>query len=172
MKKPLDILTKAKLIYSGELLAFSVLFAVLGILILTGVIGVSDTKILILTILTLIGGPIMIFNFVHYCVSEKKRKKSSLLDILFLLPVPLVMIPIDIMRFCGMVPNEAYPLIVGITFLYITLAYTTEAIYHWFVPLPLLVEAAEEDEEAEKTKENAIEAEVTEKEVTEESKEE
>lgn len=171
MKKPLDILTKAKLIYSGELLAFSVLFAVLGTLILTGVIGVSDTKILILTILTLVGGPIFIFNFVHYCVSEKKRKKSSLLDILLLLPVPLVMIPIDIMRFCGKIPNEAYPLIVGITFLYITVAYTTEAIYHWFVPLPLLVEAANEEEE-EKAKENAIETAVTEKEATEEAKEE
>lgn len=160
MKKPLDILTKAKLIYSGELLAFSVLFAVLGTLILTGVIGVSDTKILILTILTLVGGPIIIFNFVHYCVSEKKRKKSSLLDILLLLPVPLAMIPIDIMRFCGMVPNEAYPLIVGITFLYITIAYTAEAIYHWFVPLPLLVEAAKEDEEEQKKE--TIEAEATE----------
>ena len=169
MKKPLDILTKAKLIYSGELLAFSILFLVLGILILTGVIGVSDTKILILTILTLVGGPIMIFNFVHYCVSEKKRKNSSLLDILFLLPVPLVMIPVDILRFCGMIPNEAYPYIIGITFLYITLAYTVEAIYHWFVPLPVLVEAAKEEEE-EKAKESSNEDKIIEE--KEEPKEE
>jgi len=158
MKKPLDTLTKAKLIYSGELLGFSILFLVLGILILTGVIGVSDTKILIVTIATLIGGPVMIFNFVHYCVSEKKRKKSSLLDILFLLPIPLVMIPIDIMRFCGMVQNEMYRYILGITFLYITIAYSVEGIYHYFVPLPVLVEAAKEEEE-EKAKEAAKELE-------------
>ena len=42
MKKKLDDLTKMKLIYSGELLMFAVLFAVLGPLFLFEVITVAD----------------------------------------------------------------------------------------------------------------------------------
>ena len=75
MKKPLDDLTKAKLIYSVELLAFSIAFLVLGILTLTKVIAPSETKINIITWFTLIGGTLLIANTVWFFVSEKKRKR-------------------------------------------------------------------------------------------------
>ena len=148
MKKPLDDLTKAKLIYSGELLAFSLIFLVLGILTLTRVIAPSETKINILTWVTLVGGTLLIGNTVWFFYSEKKRKKGSWLDTLLILPVPFMMIPLDIIHLTSKaVPDSAYSYIIGGLFLYITLIYTIEAIYHWYHPLPLLVEAANEDEE-------------------------
>ena len=42
MKKKLDDLTKAKLIYSGEILLFAIIFLALGVLFLTRVIAVQD----------------------------------------------------------------------------------------------------------------------------------
>lgn len=157
--KKLDDLTKAKLIYSGELLIFSVLFLVLGILTMTGVIGVSERRIMILTIITLIGGAYFLFNTIWFFVSPKKRAKNSWVDTLLLFPVPLIMVPVDLIRLItGAIPNEAYPYIIGGLFLYVTVAYTIEAIYHWFVPLPILVEAAKEDaEEKEKASSEAQE---------------
>ena len=156
MKKPLDDLTKAKLIYSGELLAFSIAFLVLGILTLTKVIAPSETKINIITWFTLIGGTLLIANTVWFFVSEKKRKRGSLLDTLLLLPVPLMMIPLDIIHLTTKaVPDSAYSYIIGGLFLYITVIYVIEAIYHHFNPLPLLVEAAKEEEQRDKETEEA-----------------
>ncbi len=134
MKKPLDDLTKAKYIYSGELLAFSVAFTVLGILTMTGVIGVSENRVNWITWITLVGGSLLIANTIWFFCSKKKRAKGSWLDTLIILPVPFTMIPLDIIHLTSL-------------FFYLTLAYVTEAIYHWFNPLPVLVEAAKEDEE-------------------------
>ena len=44
MKKKMDDLTKAKLIYSGEILLFAIIFLVLGILFLVKIIDVQDYK--------------------------------------------------------------------------------------------------------------------------------
>ena len=148
MKKPLDDLTKAKYIYSGELLAFSVAFTVLGILTMTGVIGVSENRVNWITWITLIGGSLLIANTIWFFSSKKKRAKGSWLDTLIILPVPLTMIPLDIIHLTSKaVPDSAYAYILGGLFFYITLAYVTQAIYHWFNPLQVLVEAAKEDEE-------------------------
>ena len=148
MKKPLDDLTKAKYIYSGELLAFSVAFTVLGILTMTGVIGVSENRVNWITWITLVGGSLLIANTIWFFCSKKKRAKGSWLDTLIILPVPLTMIPLDIIHLTSKaVPDSAYAYILGGLFFYLTMAYVTEAIYHWFNPLQVLVEAAKEDEE-------------------------
>ena len=148
MKKPLDDLTKAKLIYSGELILFAIVAAVLATLTLTGVIGMSDTKVTWFTWITLVGGTLLIGNTIWFFCSKKKRAKGSWLDTLIILPVPLTMIPLDIIHLTSkVVPDSAYAYILGGLFFYLTMAYVTEAIYHWFNPLQVLVEAAKEDEE-------------------------
>jgi len=159
--KKLDDLTKAKLIYSGELALFAVIFLVLGLLTIFGVIEVSERRIAILTWITLVGGAVAIGNSIWFFVSPKKRKKGSMLDTILLLPVPLCMIPIDIIHLVNQaIANEYYKFIIGGAFVYITVIYIIEAIYHWYVPLPLLLEAAEEDkqkEEQEKIEDEIIE---------------
>ena len=53
MKKKLDALTKAKLIYSGELIIIAVIFLVVAILKLTGVIPYNSTRHLVFNWITL-----------------------------------------------------------------------------------------------------------------------
>lgn len=168
--KKLDDLTKAKLIYSGELVLFAIVFLVLGLLTMFGVIEVTERRITILTWLTLVGGTLAIGNSIWFFASEKKRKKGSMLDTVLLLPVPLCMIPIDIIHLVNQaIPNDMYKYIIGSTFLYIVVIYVIEAIYHWYKPLPLLLEAAEEEKQKEE-QENAEAENKTEE--TEETKEE
>ena len=64
MKKKRDALTKSKMLYSGELGLFSILFAVLGILFLTGTISVADWKRWAFAIVTLAGGVWLIIDFI------------------------------------------------------------------------------------------------------------
>ena len=148
MKKPLDDLTKAKLIYSGELFLFAIAAAVIATLTLTGVIGMSDTKVTWFTWITLIGGTVLIGNTIWFFASKKKRAKGSMLDTVLLIPVPCAMIPIDIIHLVnGAIPNEDYKYIISAALFYVTAIYVVEAIYHWFNPLPILVEATKEEDE-------------------------
>ncbi|MBR5990548.1 MAG: hypothetical protein IK034_01765, partial [Bacilli bacterium] len=87
-------------------------------------------------------------NTVWFFASKKKRAKGSMLDTLLLIPVPCVMIPIDIIHLVNQaIPNEDYKYIISAALFYVTTIYVIEAIYHWFNPLPLLVEAAKEEDE-------------------------
>ena len=89
-KKKLDDLTKAKLIYSGELLIFSIIVIVLGILKITNVLNISKSSKIWYTyffvILTFCGGIWFVVDFIWTLKSEKRRKKSSLVDKITLLP--------------------------------------------------------------------------------------
>ena len=77
-----------------------------------------------------------------------------MLDTVLLIPVPCAMIPIDIIHLVnGAIPNEDYKFIISSALFYVTVIYTIEGIYHWFNPLPVLVEAAKEDEEEKKKEE-------------------
>ena len=144
--KKLDDFTKAKLIYSIELAVFAVVFLVLGLLTMFGVIGMSERRITVLTYITLVGGVLALGNSVWFFSSKKKRAKGSMLDTILLLPVPLIMVPLDIIHLVnGAVPNEVYPYIIGSMLIYVTVIYCVEAIYHWYHPVPLLIEAAEEE---------------------------
>ena len=148
MKKPLDDLTKAKLIYSGELLAFCLVAIVLGTLTLTGVIGITENRVNWATWITLIGGSLVLGNSIWFFSSKKKRSKGSWLDTLTVLPVPLAMIPLDIIHFTTKaVPDSAYQYIIPALLYYVAVVYVIQAIYHWFHPLQLLEEAAKEEDE-------------------------
>lgn len=152
MKKKLDDLTKAKLIYSGELLLFSLIFITLGILFLTGVIAIRDYKKWLFPILTLIGAIWVITEFIWILASPKKRAKSCLIDKILLLPSALTFLGCDTYVLIKMIINPSttefsvfFPLYIGITILYLAAVYLFQAIYHFYRPLPILVEAARED---------------------------
>lgn len=156
-KKKMDPAKKMKLIYSGELLIFAVIFAVLGILLLIKVIQPSETVRMIFNFITIVGGLWMIINLFWTIFSPKKRAKTSLLDVVLMVPLGVALIIFDIYCFVtwgisGFPAVEIHCLWVGIFFIYIALAYAVQGIYHYSHPIPGLLEALEE-EEAEKAEE-------------------
>jgi len=185
MKKPMDPLKKMKLIYLLELLIFVALFIVLGILILLKVILIADWKRLVFSYLTLIGGAWIVTDFIWTLASPKRRAKNSMFDKALVLPAALFLIGFDIYAFSqglvhipeGQETNIIFNYVLGANLLYLALVYTAEAIYHWFRPLPLLLESLEEEQRKEEAQEavpeEPIPAEENKEEVpTEEPKEE
>lgn len=140
-KKKLDETTKVKLIYSGELAFFAIVFLVLGILFLTKVIAVQDWKRLVFTWATLVGGFLLIGDFVWALVSKKRRKKICLLDKIMILPVSLFLIGFDLYALItNLLDVEVYAIVVGVDFIYIAADYIFQSIYHYFKPVPGLFE--------------------------------
>jgi len=151
-KKKLDDLTKTKLIYSGELLIFSAVFVVLGILILIGIIEVKDWKRVVFTWVTLFGGFILIGDLVWLLLSPKRRKKNSLIDKILVIPSSLFLIAYDIYS----LTTDDVSLIqyaMGGVFCYLGAVYIFEAVYHWFHIHPALLEIEAGDEKPETAEE-------------------
>lgn len=174
--KKLDDITKAKLIYSGELLVFSILFIVLGILKINNIMNLSRKEgatwyTYFFVILTLLGGTWFVADFIWALVSPKRRKKVSLIDKIILLPSSLATFVFDIYAFSTGIENIRKPLeninnnllnfYTSFLFFYFALVYIFQAIYHYKYPIPLLLEEIEK-EKAEK--ENNQEENNTEKE--------
>jgi uncharacterized membrane protein HdeD (DUF308 family) len=137
----MDEFTKVKLIYSVEVAVFAVVFAVLGVLFLTNVITVSDTRRLIFTWVTLFGGFFGIGDLLWVIFSPKRRKKNSLLDKILIVPLGLSLIVIDLLALIQQSnDNEQTRYVMGAAFCYIAVIYLFEAIYHWYHPIPSLVE--------------------------------
>lgn len=167
-KKKMDDLKKVKLIYSGELLLFAVIFVIIGILILTGVIAIKDWKRIAFSYVTLVGGVWIIADFIWTLSSKKRRAKKPLIDKILVLPAALTMISFDIYAFSkGMVHSDVtsplFAYFIGGDLCYLSLVYLFECVYHYKHPLIELVEAVKADEEEKKKKEmeaaNIIDAE-------------
>ena len=152
-KKKLDDLTKSKLIYSGELLIFGIIFAILGILILVGTINVRDWKKTAFTWVTLFGGFILYGDFFWVLFSKKRRKKNSLLDKILVLPSATFLIGYDLYVLISG-DDSWIPYVMGTIFVYLAFVYVFESIYHWFVTHPYLLE---DEEKSEKELQNPIE---------------
>lgn len=152
--KKLNKETKIKLIYSGELLVFAILFVVFGILKFTKVMGYNPTRTLIFNIITLAGAAWGITDFIWAIVSKKRQQRISLLDKILILPLVLFMITYDIICLTTKQADEFYLYMLGSAFLYVAVIYTFEAIYHFHHPIPGLFD--DEDEE-EKKDENSQE---------------
>jgi len=155
MKKKIDDLTKAKLIYSGELVIFALLFLVLGLLFILQVIGVASYKKWLFPILTLAGAIWVIIDLVWTLLSPKRKAKSSLIDKWLVVPSALVFIGCDSYVLTALIINPSttsldvfFPLYIGITILYLSGVYLFESIYHFYRPLPALIEAIKEDEKS------------------------
>lgn len=155
MKKKMDDLTKAKLIYSGELAIFAILFLVLGLLFILKIIGVASYKKWLFPILTLVGAIWVISDLIWTLLSPKKRARSSLIDKWLALPSALVFIGCDSYVLTALIINPAttsldvfFPLYIGITLLYLSGVYLFESIYHFYRPIPALIEAVKEDKKS------------------------
>ena len=177
MAKKLEPLTKLKLVYLIELLIFVVLFSVLASLLVAKVILVADWKRYLFTYATLIGGVWILIDFVWTLNSPKKRAKSSLVDKGMLVPAAIGLIAFDIYAFAqglvhipeGQTTNIIFNYALAIDFYYLAAVYLFESVYHWYRPVPALMEALEvaegepEDQPKEENPE-AAEASVEEKE--------
>ena len=154
MKKKMDYVTKAKLIYSGELLLFSIVFLVIGILEMTEVIHIKDIVITIFNWVTLFGGTWVIVDFFWVLFSKKRRAKNSILDKACLLPAGIYLITFDLIALIGQVSKtdnyNYYRFGISSLLLYLGCVYIFQGIYHWFKPIPGLVEGILEAEAMEK----------------------
>ena len=144
---------KTKLIYSGELLIFAILFLVIATLEIIGVIGKREIMHTIFNWVTIFGMTWIIVDFFWVLFSKKRRAKNSLLDKALLLPVAVYLITFDILCFCKLsfVTIDFRRMMMAIAFYYIGAIYLFQSIYHYFVPVPMLLTAIEE-EKAEKEK--------------------
>ena len=134
---------KAVLIYSGELLLISLVFGVLGILMLAGVYESSDIRRQIFVWVTLFGGFLTIGDFFLTIFNKKHRQKSSLLDKFLILPVGITFIAYDLIALITGINDNLHRYLVGSAFCYIFVIYVFEAIYHYFHPLAALLESEE-----------------------------
>jgi hypothetical protein len=148
--KPVVVDKKARLVYSGELILFALAFIVLGILLLLGIIPMSDRRALIFTYITLIGGTAGLVDIVWVFLSKKRRAKNSLIDKALLVPSALVVIGFDIYSLsAGLQEYLYYQILMSSLFFYLAAAYLFEGIYHYFKPIPALVIAQQEEDEKE-----------------------
>ena len=147
--KKLDKETKIKLIYSGELLIFAILFLVFGILKFTNVMKYNATRTLIFNIVTLAGAAWGIADFIWAISSEKRQERISLLDKILILPLVCFMVTYDLICLIAKPADEHFYLyMLGGAFLYVAVIYTFEAVYHFYHPIPGLFDD-EDDEENE-----------------------
>ena len=152
-KKKLDMLTKAKLIYSGELLIFAIVFLVFGILRITGVMAGNATRSTIFNWVTIFGGTWLVIDLLWALFSKKRRPRIALIDKLIHAPAGIYLVSFDIYCFVTH-PDPAsdiYRVGVPVVLFYLCSCYLFESIYHFFVPIPGLLEI----EEAEKAEQEA-----------------
>jgi len=138
--------TKYKLIYSGELALFSIIFLVFSILKFTGVLGHNPTRALIFNWITIFGGTWGIVDFIWAICSKKRQQRISLLDKFLVLPLAIFIITYDLICFIVKPEPVFYSIMLGSAFAYIALIYSFEAVYHFYHPIPGLFDDEEEEE--------------------------
>jgi hypothetical protein len=145
-KKKMDDLTKAKLVYCGELFLFAIVFIVLGILNILKVILIKDWKETVFNWLTLVGGFVTIGDFIWLCCSKKRQKKNSLIDKILPLPLSVTLIILDLFTLIqGGRSQDYYQYTIGGAFCYLAAVYLFESIFHYFHSSPALLNALQED---------------------------
>ena len=152
--KKLDPEKKVKLIYSGELLLFAVLFLVFGILKITKVMGYNETRRIVFNWITIFGGAWVLTDFFWGFFSKKRRQRICLLDKALALPIAIFMITFDFISLIAKPENiDFYIYSIGAAFLYISAIYFFQAIYHYYKPIPGLLDDLEEEEKPENSQE-------------------
>ena len=172
MKQKLDIETKAKLIYSIELGVFALIFITLAILKATGVIPTNPTRVLIFNWVTLFGGTWLVVDFMWAFLSQKRQKRVSLLDKILHLPAGFYLVAFDIICLLGKQKDEFYRYGIPIVLGYLGLCYTFEALYHFWHPIPGLLDSLKEEEKKEAATQDAQPVEETDQPVEEKKEDE
>ena len=151
-KQPMEPLKKVKIMLLVEYLLFSAIFLVLGVLFLTDVIKVAEWKRYVFTYVTLVGGLWIVTDFFWCIFSPKRRAKNSMVDKWILMPVGFVLIGFDIYAITqGCADTLPYRWFIGADLTYLGAAYLFQSIYHWYRPIPAVIEAALADEEKKKS---------------------
>ncbi len=152
--KKIDKEKKIKLIYSGELLLFAVIFLVFGILKITKVMGYSETRRIVFNWITIFGGAWGIADFIWAICSKKRQQRISMIDKILLLPLAIFIMTFDFISLIAKPASDNFYIYsVGAAFLYVAVIYTFESIYHYYKPIPGLLD----DEEEPKVEEPSIE---------------
>ena len=165
-----DDVKKAIKVYTVELIVFSVVFATLGVLEILHIIGNNEGFRNVFTYITLVGAGLLIADWIWALASKRRRARVSLFDKFIVLPGPIAIVTLDILTLANGVEamKEVHHYLVGAVFIYLGLAYLVQAVYHYFYPLPLLIQEAEENEEEESEEKPLEEAKEEKKEEEEE----
>ena len=147
---------RIKMIYSGELLVFAVVFIVLGILELLAVIKLSERFQLIFKIITLVGATWLIADFVWVMLSPKRKAKNAVMDKAMMLPLAVYLYVFDILGFVLKPGYGYYQVGVPAAFFYIACAYAFQGIYHYYHPVPSVVEMIEDAKKEEEPKQEEV----------------
>ena len=162
MKKKLTTEQKSILAYSIELIAFSIVFTILGVLKITNVIVHNDTRRLVFNYITLAGATFGIFDFIWFCFSKKRRARNFLPDKIAVLVLALFMICYDLICLLTTTTPEFCNYMLGGALCYVGAIYMFQGIYHYFKPVPGYLEdirkAIAEDEANEAKKKAELEA--------------
>ena len=154
MKKA-DPHRKIKLVYSGELLLFAILFLVFGILKMTKVMGYNETRRIVFNWITLFGSAWVITDLIWGLASKTRRQRICLLDKFLTLPVGLFIMAFDFVSLIAKPANDNFYIYsIGGVFLYISAIYFFQAIYHYFKPIPGLLEDEEDEQNIQNSQEN------------------
>ena len=147
MKKKMDDLTKAKLIYSGELMIFAIAFLVIAILKFTLVIPYNELRHTILNWITVFGSTWVVIDFLWALLSKKRRPRISLVDKILHLPAGIYIFAFDL--YC-LIAKPTDPIVLQCCFpivlSYLALCYGFESVYHFYHPIPGLMDAVVEVE--------------------------
>ena len=146
MKKKMDFATKAKLIYSGELLLFALVFLTLAILKATNVFKYNATRSTIFNWITLAGGTWLIVDLMWAIFDKKRQKRIAIIDKIIHAPAGIYLISYDL--FCLISKPEdpnIYQFGTAIVLGYLGLCYVFESIYHFKYPVPGIIDAVEQE---------------------------
>ena len=158
MKKKMDFATKAKLIYSGELLIFAVVFLVIAILKFTNVIKFNSTRALIFNWITLFGGTWLIADLIWAIFDKKRQKRIAIIDKIIHAPAGIYLISFDLFCVITKPENEmVYQIGIPIVLSYLCLCYIFEAFYHYKHPIPGLLDDEEDPNNEVKEESSSIE---------------
>lgn len=139
---------KAVIFYTAELAIFAVAFLTLGILIFARIITLGGLFRPIYIIVTMVSGSCLIFDFLTAVLWKKRRSKISLFDKFLLLPVGPTLLTTDIIMLVQGLENTAefHRATIASLFCYFGLIYGAQAVYHYFVPLPGLLQPETKDD--------------------------
>ena len=147
MKKKMDFATKAKLIYSGELLIIAVIFIVIAILKLTNVFKYNEVRSLIFNWITIFGGAWVIADLIWAIVDKKRQKRICLIDKIIHAPAGIYFIAFDLYCLIAHPSEKFYQTAIPVVLFYLAACYIFESIYHFKYPIPGLLEEEEESKE-------------------------
>ena len=148
MKKKMDFATKAKLIYSGELLIFAIVFIVIAILKFTDIIKYNATRATIFNWITIFGGTWLIVDLIWALFDKKRQKRIALIDKIIHAPAGLYLVVFDLYCLITQPSDQnVYQIGIPIVLSYLGLCYIFESLYHFKYPIPGLIEEEEAKQE-------------------------